>query len=52
MKIGKTSFDTGNLAFKNRSEFMNIYKTKMTKAELEKAWTALKQYIPVKKKYE
>ena len=54
IKIGNTSFDVNRLAFKNKSEFLKIYKDKLLSKDLEIAWNELKKYIkeePKTKKY-
>lgn len=45
IKIGNTSFDVTRLAFKNKSEFLKIYKDKLLSKDLEIAWNELKKYI-------
>ena len=47
-KIQNTTFNVDRLAFKTKPEFIAIYKTHMTAANLEEAWKELKQYIKEK----
>lgn len=50
LKIGNTSFDIDNLAFKTKSEFLKIYKNLLKANDLENAWNELKKHIKVESK--
>jgi hypothetical protein len=45
IKIGNTSFNTDKLGFKTRPEFLEMYKGKFLKKELDQAWSELKHFI-------
>ena len=52
LKFGNTSFNIERLAFKNKSEFIEIYKGKMTTKQLDEAWDGLKKYVKEEPKEE
>ncbi len=46
-KFGNTTFNLDNLAFKNKTEFLRIYKNKKFVFNRSEVWNELKKHIKV-----